>query len=111
MRPVFLESIASVLKPGGTLVLSTLNRTNKAYALAVFGAERVAGLLPQGTHDWDRFVTPEEADEALAAVGLEVQDVSGILFRPSLSSELGLDFALDDSDIDVNYILHATKVN
>ena len=46
---------------------------------------------------------------ALAAVGLEVQDVSGILFRPSLSAGLGLDFELDDSDIDVNYILHATK--
>ena len=51
-----------MLKPGGTLVLSTLNRTHKAFALAVFGAERVAGLLPPGTHDWDRFVTPEEAD-------------------------------------------------
>ena len=108
-RGVFLESIARVLKPGGTLVLSTLNRTHKAFALAVFGAERVAGLLPPGTHDWDRFVTPEEADAALAAVGLEVQDVSGILFRPSLSAGLGLDFELDDSDIDVNYILHATK--
>jgi 2-polyprenyl-6-hydroxyphenyl methylase / 3-demethylubiquinone-9 3-methyltransferase len=105
-RPLFLSSMCAMLRPGGVLFLSTLNRTQKAYALAVFGAERVARLLPAGTHDWSKFCTPDELRQALASNALQVQDVSGIVFRPSLH---GLQFRIDPDDTDVNFILHARK--
>ena len=54
----FLHSLASLVKPWGAVCLSTINRTPRAYAFAILGAERIAGLLPVGTHDWDRFLTP-----------------------------------------------------
>ena len=56
----FLLSLASLAKPWGAVCLSTINRTPRAYAVAIVGAERIAGLLPVGTHDWDRFLTPGE---------------------------------------------------
>ena len=105
-RALFLSSMCSMLRPGGVLFLSTLNRTQKAFALAVFGAERVARLLPAGTHDWNKFCTPDELRQALATHALQVQDVSGIVFRPSVH---GLKFSIDPNDIDVNFILHARK--
>ena len=67
--PLFLKSVASLVKPGGVMILSTLNRTTKAYALAIVGAEVILRWLPAGTHDWNRFVTPEELRAALAGPG------------------------------------------
>ena len=65
------------MKPGGVMILSTLNRTLKAYALAIVGAELILRWLPAGTHDWNRFVTPEELRGALAGAGLTVSDITG----------------------------------
>ena len=63
--PAFLKAVAPLVKPGGVMILSTLNRTLKAYALAIIGAELILRWLPLGTHNWDRFVTPEELRAAL----------------------------------------------
>eukprot|EP00937_MAST-01D_sp_MAST-1D-sp2_P002635 g2635.t1 len=105
-RPLFLQSIAALLRPGGLLFMSTLNRTWKAYALAVFGAERVAGLLPAGTHEWAKFCTPEELDAALQRLSLDVEGLNGIVFEPSVH---GLQWRLDADDVECNFILHARK--
>ncbi len=68
--PAFLARVAPLVKPGGIMILSTLNRTLKAYALAIVGAEYVLRWLPVGTHQWQRFVRPEELERALRAAGL-----------------------------------------
>jgi 2-polyprenyl-6-hydroxyphenyl methylase/3-demethylubiquinone-9 3-methyltransferase len=77
-----LAACATLLKPGGRLVLSTLNRTPQAFATAIVGAEYVVGLLPKGTHDWRQFITPAELGAGLRAVGLVLEDVSGLQYHP-----------------------------
>ncbi len=99
----FLEVIAKLVRPGGVLVLSTLNRTWKSYALAIVAAEYVLGWLPRGTHDWQRFVTPEELRSHLGAAGLGVPQVSGIVYDV-MRDEWRL-----DPDCDVNYIAAAAR--
>ena len=59
--PEFCASLVSLAKPGGSLVISTLNRTNTSYAIAIVGAEHIMGLLPKGTHQWERFITPGDS--------------------------------------------------
>ncbi len=76
----FLKTLADLVRPGGVLVVSTLNRTWKAYALAIVAAEYVLGWLPRGTHDWHRFVTPDELERHLKAAGLR----GAALLRPRL---------------------------
>ncbi|MDQ0396342.1 bifunctional 2-polyprenyl-6-hydroxyphenol methylase/3-demethylubiquinol 3-O-methyltransferase UbiG [Labrys monachus] len=95
----FLRSCAGLVKPGGLLFVSTLNRTMKAYALAILGAERVLRWLPRGTHDWNKFVTPEEIAEALAQTGLAEADRTGVAYNPLLD-----EWRLS-RDLDVNYMM------
>ena len=78
----FLGSIAGLLAPGGVLVLSTLNRTRRSYLTAKLGAEYVLRLLPVGTHDWSRFITPAELAAMARAVGLRTIDLAGMTFNP-----------------------------
>ena len=59
--PEFCASLVALTRPGGSIVISTINRTNRSYAVAIVGAEQIMGLLPQGTHQWERFLTPGEA--------------------------------------------------
>ena len=101
--PLFLKSVASLVKPGGVMILSTLNRTLKAYALAIVGAELILRWLPAGTHDWNRFVTPEELRAALARAGLTVSDVTGMVYNP-LADEWLL-----SRDTGVNYFATALR--
>jgi 2-polyprenyl-6-hydroxyphenyl methylase/3-demethylubiquinone-9 3-methyltransferase len=101
--PAFLETSAELLKPGGLMLCSTLNRTAKAFALAIVGAEYVMRWLPPGTHDWKRFVTPRELEKSLAAAGLEQVEFTGMSYNP-LSGEWSL-----GSDTDVNYFARATR--
>lgn len=99
----FLRSCAALLKPGGLLLLSTLNRTAKSYALGIVAAERILGWLPRGTHQWDRFVTPEELADYLHNIELEPLGKSGMVFSP-LAGEWKL-----SNDCDVNYLMTARK--
>jgi 2-polyprenyl-6-hydroxyphenyl methylase / 3-demethylubiquinone-9 3-methyltransferase len=76
----FLSVVGALIKPGGALILSTLNRTWKSYALAIVAAEYVLGWLPRGTHDWQRFVTPEELSRHLAAAGFASPHFEGLVY-------------------------------
>ena len=77
-----LSACATLLKPGGRLFLSTLNRTPAAFAVAIVGAEYVAGLLPRGTHSYASFIKPSELGAWLREAGLALEDVSGLLYDP-----------------------------
>ncbi|MBX9684537.1 MAG: bifunctional 2-polyprenyl-6-hydroxyphenol methylase/3-demethylubiquinol 3-O-methyltransferase UbiG [Hyphomicrobium sp.] len=99
----FMTACADVVKPGGLAVFSTLNRTFKAWALAIVGAEYVLGWLPRGTHQWDRFVTPDEITAYCMAADLEVGRFAGISYSP-LSDIWSL-----SADTDVNYLMMAKK--
>jgi 2-polyprenyl-6-hydroxyphenyl methylase/3-demethylubiquinone-9 3-methyltransferase len=101
--PAFLTRIASLVKPGGVMILSTLNRTLKAYALAIVGAEYILRWVPAATHQWDRFVTPEELRAALRGAGLTPSDTTGMAYSP-LADEWSL-----SRDTDVNYFATATR--
>jgi 2-polyprenyl-6-hydroxyphenyl methylase/3-demethylubiquinone-9 3-methyltransferase len=102
---LFLSSCASMLKPGGLMFVATINRTAKAFALAVVGAEYVLGWLPRGTHDWAKFVTPDELEAALSKAGLTVGAETGVMYNP-LSGRWSL-----ARDRDVNYMVTATKAS
>lgn len=99
----FVAAAARHLRPGGILIASTLNRTLKAYGLAIVGAEYVLRWLPRGTHDWKKFVTPDELDAHFAAAGLIPRERAGMVFNP-----LGASWQLSP-DCDVNYLAVAVK--
>jgi 2-polyprenyl-6-hydroxyphenyl methylase / 3-demethylubiquinone-9 3-methyltransferase len=101
--PAFLKLVAPLVKPGGVMVLSTLNRTLKAYALAIIGAEFILRWLPLGTHNWDRFVRPDELKAALERAGLTLTDTTGMVYNP-LADEWSL-----ARDTDVNYFATAIR--
>jgi 2-polyprenyl-6-hydroxyphenyl methylase / 3-demethylubiquinone-9 3-methyltransferase len=97
--PDFLATAASLVKPGGLFVGATINRTKRAFALAIVGAEFVLRWLPVGTHSWEKFVTPDEFEDGLAAGGLEVFDRQGVVFNPfadrwSLSRDMAVNYML-----------------
>jgi 2-polyprenyl-6-hydroxyphenyl methylase/3-demethylubiquinone-9 3-methyltransferase len=97
----FVATLAQLLEPGGKLFISTLNRTARSYLTAKLGAEYVARLLPPGTHDWRRFVTPVELSNLCRQAGLRLADVAGVTFDP-------LKFTFRTSrDTRVNYIAMA----
>ena len=101
----FLDICGKLLAPGGLMIVSTLNRTLKSYALAIVGAEYVLGWLPRGTHQWDRFVTPAELSGHLTAAGLTETDRRGMVYNP-----LRAGWALS-SDTDVNYFMVAAGLS
>lgn len=108
MPLAFLSACRSVLRPGGSLFVSTMNRTWKSYALTIAAAEHVLGLVPTGTHDWRKYMSPEELTRLLASqnVGLRVADLSGLVAYPD-PIHRRLSWCLSSRDTDVNYILHA----
>ena len=99
---LFIATCALMLKPDGVMVAATLNRTLKAFALAIVGAEYVLRWLPRGTHQWDKFVTPTELEAAMKVAGLEVTDRTGVVFNP-LRDEWS-----KSPDMDVNYMMAVT---
>ena len=101
--PLFVRRCAEMVKPGGLMITATLNRTLKAFALAIVGAEYVLGWLPRGTHQWDKFVTPNELEIALEKSGLRVIDETGVIYN------LIADRWQMSTDMDVNYMLTAEK--
>ena len=98
-----IEACARLLKPGGRLFLSTLNRTPAAFAIAIVGAEYLARLLPRGTHQYRDFIKPSELAAWLREAGLELEDVSGLAYEPWRNS------ARIVSRTDVNYLACARK--
>jgi 2-polyprenyl-6-hydroxyphenyl methylase/3-demethylubiquinone-9 3-methyltransferase len=101
---VFLERCAALMKPSGMMVVSTLNRTLKSFALAIVGAEYVLRWLPRGTHSWDKFVTPDELARAMEDNGLRVTDERGVIYN------IFADRWELSNDTDVNYMVTAEKV-
>jgi 2-polyprenyl-6-hydroxyphenyl methylase/3-demethylubiquinone-9 3-methyltransferase len=98
-----LQACAGLLKPGGRLFVSTLNRTPAAFALAIVGAEYIAGLLPRGTHEYRSFIRPSELAAWLRGAGLELEDVSGLSYDPIRGT------ARVDASTRVNYLACAVK--
>jgi 2-polyprenyl-6-hydroxyphenyl methylase / 3-demethylubiquinone-9 3-methyltransferase len=98
-----VAAIATLVKPGGHVVVSTLNRNPKAYLFAVIGAEYVLRLLPRGTHDWSRFIKPSEIAAWARRVQLDVVDMIGMTYNP-LSREYRL-----ERDVSVNYLMALRK--
>ena len=98
-----IAACAQLLRPGGRLFLSTLNRTPAAFALAIVGAEYVARLLPRGTHHYDGFIKPSELAAWLRAAGLQLEDVSGLFYDP-LRQRARL-----STRTDVNYLACAAR--
>ena len=101
--PAFLAACGRLVRPGGGLVLATLNRTFRSFALGIVAAEYVLGWLPRGTHRWSRFVRPSEAARALRRAGLSVADLTGVSYDP-LRDRFRL-----SPDPAVNYMLFAVR--
>lgn len=98
-----ISACATLVKPGGQLFFSTINRNPKAYLLAVVGAEYLLKMLPKGTHDYSKFIKPSELDRWLRAADLRLSELKGITYH-ALTQRFSL-----SSDIDVNYLVHAQK--
>ena len=102
-RAAFLADCAALVKPGGALILSTLNRTAKSFLLGKVAAEYILRWLPAGTHDWGKFVRPSELGAGLRASGFRITELCGLSYNP-LSDRFSL-----SRDIDVNYFALACK--
>lgn len=101
--PLYLSSCARLVKPGGLIVTATINRTARAWALAIIGAEYVLRWLPRGTHEYSRFLTPEEISVMLERNGLRVIDRTGVVYNPLA------DAWRKSPDMGVNYMLLAER--
>jgi 2-polyprenyl-6-hydroxyphenyl methylase/3-demethylubiquinone-9 3-methyltransferase len=99
-----IRACFTLVKPGGHVFFSTLNRTPKAYLMAVLGAEYVLRWLPRGTHDYKKFIRPSELAAWSRQAGLQVRDLAGIVYNP-----LNQSFRTVTGDVDVNYIMHLQK--
>jgi 2-polyprenyl-6-hydroxyphenyl methylase/3-demethylubiquinone-9 3-methyltransferase len=98
-----IEACAQLVKPGGQLFFSTINRNPKSYLFAIIGAEYVLRMLPKGTHDYRKFIRPSELDRWARAAGLVLNELTGMSFNP-LTQHYSL-----GSDVDVNYLAWFTK--
>ncbi|MEJ6558327.1 MAG: bifunctional 2-polyprenyl-6-hydroxyphenol methylase/3-demethylubiquinol 3-O-methyltransferase UbiG [Candidatus Thioglobus sp.] len=98
-----IQACATLVKPGGQVFLSTLNRNAKSYLFAIIGAEYVLKLLPQGTHDWDKFIKPSEMDEWSRQADMSLKGMIGMTYNPFTKV-----YKLED-DVSVNYLCHYSK--
>jgi 2-polyprenyl-6-hydroxyphenyl methylase/3-demethylubiquinone-9 3-methyltransferase len=101
---LFIATAAAMVKPGGVLFVATLNRTIKSFALAIVGAEYILRWLPRGTHQWEKFVTPNELEIAIAQSGLRLIGETGVIYN------LFADRWQLSTDMDVNYMVVAEKL-
>ena len=100
----YLRACQELLKPKGLMVCSTINRNPKSYVFAIFGAEYVMRWLPKGTHEWSKFITPDELFELIRVAGLEPVDRKGFVFNP-----VSWQWRLSDRDLSVNYVTASIK--
>ena len=101
----YLTACRNLLKPGGLMVCSTLNRNPKSYMMAIIGAEHVMRWLPKGTHEWSKFITPDELFALLETAGLDPVDRKGFVFNP-----LSWSWSISDRDLSVNYVTTSLRV-
>ncbi|HVY58258.1 MAG TPA: bifunctional 2-polyprenyl-6-hydroxyphenol methylase/3-demethylubiquinol 3-O-methyltransferase UbiG [Xanthobacteraceae bacterium] len=101
--PLFVRLAGGMVKPGGLMIAATINRTLKSFALAIVGAEYVLRWVPRGTHQWEKFVTPNELEIAMERAGLRVTDEQGVIYN-LLADRWQL-----SADTDVNYMLLAER--
>ena len=99
----FMQACCALVKPGGIMVIATLNRTVKSFALAIVGAEYVLNWLPRGTHNWDKFLKPSEINAHLEKNGMRLENITGVTLNP-LRNEWHT-----SKNIDVNYMMFAAK--
>ena len=95
-----IQACYKLVKPGGMVFFSTINRNPKAYAMAIIGAEYIMRMLPAGTHDYDKFIKPSELTRWCRAADLSVLDMTGMIYNP-----LTQEYSLKDQDVDVNYLV------
>jgi 2-polyprenyl-6-hydroxyphenyl methylase/3-demethylubiquinone-9 3-methyltransferase len=100
----YLTACRQLLKPGGLHICSTINRNPKSYAMAIFGAEVVMRWLPRGTHDWSKFITPDELFDLLTQSGMTPVDRKGFVFNP-----VSWSWRISDRDLSVNYVTASLK--
>jgi len=98
-----VAACSRLVRPGGQVFFSTINRNPKSLLLAIVGAEYILKLLPKGTHDYKKFIKPSELSRYARQVSLQVCDLTGMVYSP-FSREYRL-----DRDVDVNYLMHCTK--
>jgi 2-polyprenyl-3-methyl-5-hydroxy-6-metoxy-1,4-benzoquinol methylase len=103
-QAMILNQAAALVKPGGHLFFSTINRNPKAFLFAIVGAEYVLNLLPKGTHDYEKFIRPAELAAWVRAAGLTLTDMTGMTYNP-----LTRIYQLRPRDVSVNYMIHAQK--
>jgi 2-polyprenyl-6-hydroxyphenyl methylase/3-demethylubiquinone-9 3-methyltransferase len=102
----YLTACQTLLKPGGLMVASTINRNPKSFMMAIVGAEHVMRWLPKGTHEWSKFITPDELVDLIERAGLNVVDRKGMVFNPFSWS-----WSTSDKDLSVNYAVTSIKPN
>ena len=100
----YLTACQQLLKPNGLMVCSTINRNPKSFAMAIIGAEYVMRWLPKGTHEWSKFITPDELFGLITDAGLEPVDRKGFVFNP-----ITWQWKLSDRDLSVNYVTASIK--
>ena len=102
---LYMKSCAAMVRPGGLMFVATINRTLKAYGLAIIGAEHILRWLPRGTHQYEKLVTPAELDAALQETGVQITRRSGVSYNP-IADQWRL-----SRDMDVNYMVVAERPN
>ncbi|MEG9861790.1 MAG: bifunctional 2-polyprenyl-6-hydroxyphenol methylase/3-demethylubiquinol 3-O-methyltransferase UbiG [Parvularculales bacterium] len=101
--PLFIDSCADLTAPGGLMIVATLNRTLKSFALAIVGAEYILRWLPRGTHQWAKFIKPSELCTMLEKTGMDITHIGGVVYNP-LTDQWS-----ESNDTDVNYMMVATR--
>ena len=99
-----IKACADMVKPGGSVFFSTINRNPKSFLFAIIGAEYVLNLLPKGTHEYAKFIRPSEMATWIREAGLELDQMTGLVFNPFTKK-----YSLNERDVDVNYMLCARK--
>lgn len=100
----YMTACQQLLKPGGLMICSTINRNPKSFAMAIVGAEFVMRWLPKGTHEWSKFITPDELYDLITKAGLDPVDRKGFVFNP-----ISWQWSLSDRDLSVNYVTASVK--